>query len=140
MITLKQNTESLRIEAENKGIYIEERNLDKIGSLTVRLYDEIYIIGIDTREMTEAQERTHLAHEMGHCETGAVYDERVPLETRGRCERKANVWAIKKLLPKKELQKAFKEGLVELWQLAEEFNVTEDLVRFACKYYFNKGF
>ena len=139
MITLNKSTQSLRIEAENKGIYIEDRSLDKIGSLTVRLYDEIYIIGIDTREMTTAQERVHLAHEMGHCETGAVYDERVPLETRGRCEHKANVWAIKELLPKEELKKAFKRGTIEVWELAEEFDVTEDFIRLACKYYFNRG-
>lgn len=139
MITLNKSTQSLRSDAENKGIYIEDRHLDKVGSLTVRLYDEIYIIGIDTKEMTKAQERVHLAHEMGHCETGAVYDARVPLKTRGRCEHEANVWAIKELLPKEELRKAFKRGIVEVWELAEEFEVTEDFIRLACKYYFNRG-
>ena len=131
------NTESLRIEAEAKGIFIEDLSLPETGSMTVRM-GAIYIIGIDTGDMTEAQHRTHLAHEMGHCETGAVYDIAVPLETRSRCEFRANKWAIKKLLPKEELEQAFRQGLVEIWQLAEHFDVTEDLVRFACEYYFNK--
>ncbi len=134
---LRTNTENLRMEAETKGIFIEDMPLPETGSMTVRMGKELYIIGIDCRDMTEAQQRTHLAHEIGHCETGAVYNIDIPLETRSRCEFKANKWATKKLLPKEELQQAFEQGLVEVWQLAEHFEVTEDLVRFACEYYFD---
>ena len=124
--------------AESKGIYVEYGNLHQTGSCAVFIDNRIYVVGLDDGDMTEAQLRTHLAHEIGHCEAGAFYDKNSPLDNRAKDEHKANVWAIKKLLPKEELQQAFRQGLVEIWQLAEHFDLTEDIIRFACRYYFNK--
>ena len=98
---------------------------------------ERYII-MDDREMTEAERKVHLAHELGHCMTGAFYRPYSPLETRARCEHKANVWMIENLIPKQEMEKAFRSGIVEVWELAELFCVTEDAVRLACYEYFDK--
>lgn len=124
--------------AEAKGIHIEYGELKQNGSCALFLCRDLYIIGLDDSDMTEAQRRSHLAHEIGHCETGAFYDLYSPLDNRAKDEHKANVWAIKKLLPKEELNKAFKRGIVEVWQLAEHFDLTEDIICFACKYYLNK--
>lgn len=79
---------------------------------------------------------TCTAHEIGHCETGAFYTEN-SLELRSRMEYRANKWAIKKLAPKDEMKKAIEKGNTEVWQLAEYFGVTEDLIRFAIWVYFD---
>ncbi|MBR5515419.1 MAG: ImmA/IrrE family metallo-endopeptidase [Clostridia bacterium] len=121
--------------AEEKGIIIEYASLPQTGSCAVDL-DSCYVIGIDDKEMTEAEKKAHLAHEIGHCETGAFYNMYSPLDNRAKNEYKANSWAIKKLIPKKKLISAFKKGLTESWQIAEELSVTEDNVRFAYTFYF----
>lgn len=76
------------------------------------------------------------AHEVGHCETGSFYTEK-SLELRCRMEYRANKWAIKKLAPKDEMERAIKNGHSEVWQLAEYFGITEDMVRFAFWVYFD---
>lgn len=79
---------------------------------------------------------TCTAHEVGHCATGAFYTENT-LELRSRMEYRANKWAIKKLIPRDELEEAVKSGYTEVWQLAELFCVTEDMMRFAMWIYFD---
>ena len=76
------------------------------------------------------------AHEIGHCETGAFYTEN-SLELRSRMEYRANKWAIKKLAPKDEMKKAIENGNTEVWQLAEYFGITEDMIKFAMWVYFD---
>ena len=99
---------------------------------------EKYII-MDEGDMTEPERKVHLAHEIGHCMTGAFYRPYSPLETRSRCEHKANMWMIEHILPKENLEKAFTQGITEVWELAEHFNVTEDVIRFACYEYFDRN-
>ena len=124
--------------ADKKGIYIENTAPPSIPSLAMRIGSTTLAVAINDREMTEAQKKTHLAHEIGHCETESFYTPKAPLQTRSRCEFRANRWAANKLLPRPKLERAMKKGAVEVWQLAEIFGVEEALVRFACNYYFNK--
>lgn len=84
----------------------------------------------------EAELMTCMAHEVGHCATGAFYTENT-LELRSRMEYRANKWAIKKLIPRDELEENIKSGYTEVWQLAELFCVTEDMMRFAMWIYFD---
>ena len=95
-------------------------------------------IGIDDKVMqTRAEERVHLAHELGHCMTGAFYSLYSPIDNRGYVERKANVYAIKKLINEDELKKIIKKyNDISVWELAEHFEVTEDFMRMALEYYF----
>ena len=76
------------------------------------------------------------AHEVGHCETGSFYTEK-SLELRCRMEYRANKWAIKKLAPKDEMKKAIENGNTEVWQLAEYFGITEEMIKFAMWVYFD---
>lgn len=76
------------------------------------------------------------AHEIGHCVTGAFYTEK-SFDLRSRMEYRADKWAIKKLLPKSEMEEALKNGYVEVWQLAEYFEVTEEYVKKALWIYFD---
>ena len=77
------------------------------------------------------------AHEVGHCETGSFYTPK-SLELRSRMENRANKWAIKKLIPKNEMEQAIIDGNEEVWQLAEYFGITEDMVKFAFWVYFDR--
>ncbi len=122
---------------EENDIILDYCALPLNGSISFEDRDGRYII-MDESDMTEPERKVHLAHEIGHCMTGAFYHPYSPLETRSRCEYKANMWMAQRLIPKADLQRAFENGITEVWELAEHFEVTEDLVRFACYEYFDK--
>lgn len=84
---------------------------------------------------TTAQERVHLAHELGHCETGSFYNVYSTLDIREKQEEKADRWAVSRLVPAEEFVKALNTGMVEVWELAEYFEVTEDFIRKAAEIY-----
>lgn len=132
-----KTSQDMAVFCDENDILLEYDKLPLNKFISCRYEGENYIL-IDESEMSEAERKTHLAHEIGHCETGSFYHAYSPLETRERCEYRANLWAIKKLLPKEELERAFQRGCIEVWQLAENFEVTENLIRFACQYYFGK--
>ena len=86
---------------------------------------------------TTRDEKIHLAHELGHCQTGSFY--RIDtLETRERMEHRADIWAIKKLIPFSAFSSALKNGITERWKLAEYFNVSEEYVNKAYLLYKTK--
>ncbi|MDD3898742.1 MAG: ImmA/IrrE family metallo-endopeptidase [Syntrophomonadaceae bacterium] len=47
-----------------------------------------------------------------------------------RAEYQARKWAALELMPLDMVKKALASGVSEVWELAEEFGVTEDVVRF----------
>ena len=95
-------------------------------------------IGINPMMLAcDADEIIKLAHELGHCISGAFYNEYSTLDIRRKHERRADKWAIKKLIPKDELVKAVKGGKERCYELAEYFNVTEDFMQKALDYYQN---
>lgn len=67
-------SDKLYLEAEQNGItVICGAKLPLTKSVSVKDGEDMYI-GIDDSAMeTHADERTHLAHEIGHCMTGAFY-------------------------------------------------------------------
>ncbi len=133
-------SDKLYLEAEQAEIMVYcGKGLQETKSISVSSDGDMFI-GIDDSAMqTRAEERVHLAHELGHCVTGAFYSVRSPLNTRSRCERIANNYAIKKLVNEDELIKVIEEnnGDISVWALAEHFTVTEDFMRMALEYYFD---
>lgn len=135
-------SDTLYLEAERSGItVICGADLPKTKSVSIEFPDGEQYIGIDDSAMrTRAEERVHLAHELGHCITGAMYNLYCPIFTRQRCERIADAYAIKKLVNEEELTRVIKKrcGDISIWELSEYFDVTEDFMRKAVEYYFNK--
>ncbi|MBQ8016170.1 MAG: ImmA/IrrE family metallo-endopeptidase [Clostridia bacterium] len=132
----KTKTNELYRIAEQSGTEIICFDLPQTVSVSVLSGGGSCYIGLDPfRIETTAQERVHLAHELGHCETGAFYSLHSAAETRGRCENRADRWAIKALVPFCELLSAFQSGITDLWALAEHFDVTEDFMRKALNHY-----
>ncbi|MBR7060119.1 MAG: ImmA/IrrE family metallo-endopeptidase [Eubacterium sp.] len=98
--------------------------------------DNKYYIGINEKSFeNNAQKNTAKAHELGHCMTGALYCPSAPLFTQEKCEYRANRWAIRKLIPKKKLLDYLKKGY-QLWEIAEELDVTEEFLQMAYRHYF----
>ena len=131
------NLNDLYSYADEHNISVISFDMPKSESMSV-LYDGNCFVGIDPLAVRdEIDEKEKLAHEIGHCETGAFYNEYAACDIREKHERRANIWAIKKLVPKDKLIKAIQSGFGEnRWELSEYFGVTEDLMKFALEYYF----
>lgn len=136
-------SDKLYLEAEQSGITVlcgAELPLTK--SVSLALPDGAMFIGIDDSVMqSRAEERVHLAHELGHCVTGAMYNIRCPIMPRQRYERIADAYAIKKLVDEDELRRVIdeREGDISVWELSECFDVTEDFMKKALAFYFKKN-
>ena len=136
----KTKTSELYEIAQDSGTEIICCDLPQTQSVSVKSCTGDCYIGIDPFQIeTEAEERVHLAHELGHCETGAFYTPYSPLNVRGRHECRADRWAASKLVPPLELKKALSLGIVELWELAEYFDVTEEFMEKTMQIYCAKN-
>ena len=69
----------------------------------------------------------------------AFYNTYSPLDIREKQELKADRWAVSRLVPASELFEALESGTVEIWALAEHFDVTEDFMRKAIEIHRVKG-
>lgn len=76
-----------------------------------------------------------LAHECGHCATGATHRTSSPWDLVERHEYKANRWAVERFLPYKALCDAMRAGYTEPWQLAEWFDLPQSFIERALHHY-----
>lgn len=125
-------TELYRI-AERDGITVDRFSLRLNKSVSVCTEGGLFV-GLDG-EIGGADEKVCLAHELGHCETMSFYNLYSPLDVRGKHERRANVWAIKKLIPKSKYFWALRHGYDDIYSLAEYFGVTPEFVKKTAEYY-----
>jgi len=121
--------------AHNEGIEILEYRCPKNGSMSHMTKQGNCYIGIDSTNKSEQEITVHKAHELGHCMTGAFYNKYSKFDLISKHEYRANKWAIKKLIPKDELIETVESGYTETWQLAEYFEVTEEFIIQALKFY-----
>jgi Zn-dependent peptidase ImmA (M78 family) len=124
-------------EAEKENITVEYCSLPKNKSMSFKSKDGDFILIDYSLIYSEARERVQMAHELGHCMTGSFYKRYSPYDIRSKHEYRATKWSIRRLISEADLNSAFKEGCVEIWELAERFNVTEDFMRKAVEYYKN---
>lgn len=129
--------ESLYQQAENNGIEVENYSLPTTRSLMVCLGGKYYI-GIDRSRMDNSREEAEcLAHEMGHCRTAATY--RPGERRRRRYERRAEEWAIRRIVPKSHFQQALRRGCREVWELAEELDISCSFAEKVMAYYLKQS-
>lgn len=122
--------------AAEHGTQVFWFDLETAESLSMPLADGSCAIAMDPwRLHTLADEKVKLAHELGHCETGAFYNQHAARDLRQKHERRADKWAVKKLLPEEKLIKAYFQGYRDPWEMAEYFDVTEAFVRKAFDLY-----
>lgn len=114
-------------------------HLPKTKSISIQTDDMDCYIGIDEKQMeSTAEKKERLAHELGHCVKGAFYNRYSKFDIVSRHEYRADKWACENLMPKDEVENAFRQGYIEVWQLAEYFDVPEGLVKKAMWIYFDK--
>lgn len=122
--------------AIKEDITIMSINCPECGSISHMTDNGNCYIGIDnSRRLTEEELNVHKAHEIGHCVEGAFYNKYAKYDIRSKHEYRANRWAIKKLIPEDELIEAFEHGILETWELAEHFEVTEEFMIKALEFF-----
>lgn len=115
--------------ADAEHIPVYSFDLPQTHSLSLMNNDGSCAVAIDPFGLNSTKdEKIRLAHELGHCVTGSFYNRYSDFDIKAKSEYKADKWAIKKLIPKDELQAAFEQGYTEPWNLAEYFNVTEEFI------------
>ncbi|MCH5325309.1 MAG: ImmA/IrrE family metallo-endopeptidase [Eubacterium sp.] len=94
------------------------------------------IIAIDRKKVRSLKDyKVKAAHELGHCITDSFYDAACPVIPRGRCERRAEKWAVRNTVSHRALNAALKDGMTAVWELSEHFGVTEEFMIKVLKYY-----
>ena len=113
-----------RFKSAINGMYLHMPDCQPVIYLSLRLHSSFRL------------NRCVLAEELGHHFTSS--GERVPKKYHSvqdrlsidKCEYKALRWAANHLVPENNLLDAIASGLCEIWELAEEFDVTEEMMRF----------
>ena len=128
--------ENLVVQAERLGHTVLWYRFARIESMALREEDGRCVIGINPDTLRgSADGRVKLAHELGHCETGAFYTRSADRAAVGRREERADRWAIQRLIPYRALCAALADGYTDLWSLSDHFAVTEAFMQKALHYY-----
>lgn len=128
-------TEALYRYARSRGHAVYRRSLRHTRAMSIRMPDGHCAIAISKHPLSDRLERRCLAHELGHCETGAFYGQRAADAEIRVCEQRAEQWAINFLIPYDELCQQVQNGLSSPHELAEEFQVPESMLQEAVEYY-----
>jgi Zn-dependent peptidase ImmA (M78 family) len=96
------------------------------------------IIAINKNINTTAERICVLAEELGHYFTSVGDILNLKIESNRKQEIRAKNWAIQKLVPFDELVYAHQQGYVNVYELAEYFDVTEDFMKEAVLFYQRK--
>ena len=122
--------------AEDQGIDVDWVPLEQATSLSIPLPDGSYAIAVNPWKLdTLEQETVCLAHELGHCKTGAFYNRWAAQDVRRKHENRADKWAIQRMIPEDALDDAVADGCTDIYSLADRFGVTEDFMKKAVCWY-----
>lgn len=125
--------------ANEHNCYITQ-NRTKASKSFVMETNDTYYINIDaSRIETSAERKVCLAHELGHCISGTTYTINHSSLYRGSAEYRADYRGAQLVIPIEDLKKCVGNGIIEKYELAEYFNVTEEFVERALYIYGNKG-
>lgn len=129
-------TKALYKLAEEENITVDHIPLHHARAFSLMDEEGDCFVALDSRQFhSDAEERVALAHELGHCMRGAFYNRYSSLDSKSRHERRANVWMYRRLVSEDELHQAVTEGCVEIWELAERFNLPQDIMEAIVCYY-----
>lgn len=132
----KMETRKLYNIAKEEGITVDFFSLPEAKGLSLLVAGKRFIALDKGAVCGEATERVLLAHELGHHTADALYGIEAEGTLRKRKERRADRWAIERLVPYGELLDAIKQGDETVPFLADRFGVTEDFMQKALKFYY----
>ena len=102
--------------------------------------DDTYGIFLNYDKFDSSQEEfCVLAHEFGHCKTGATHKLYSPYQVICQHEHRANRAAVHEFLPIEKLNDAFEYGCTEAWEVAEYLDIPEKFVILAIDIYTCEG-
>lgn len=112
----------------DQEVNIEERNMQNDG-----LYCDNFIWIKGT--LTTAEKTSIMAEEIGHYKTtaGDILDQNKLANVKQ--ELLARKWAYEKIIPISDINKAVTQGITEVYDLAEHFEVTEEFMIACLKHY-----
>lgn len=129
-------TEELYAQAEEWGYPVLEPPPDgTIDSMAILSPRGTPCVFLRERGFKGEEVNERLAHEIGHCRTGAFYTALSAPTTRGKCEEKARRWSYRRMVPLDALLAGLRDGLREPYEFAERLEVPERMVREAVEYY-----
>lgn len=121
--------------AEKENIKIYDWQIEDANGIYMN-YDKINAIGLNYDKFgTYIDEKCTLAEELGHYYCDATYSINDNLQNISKQEYKAKKWQFKTLIPINSLNNLLKKGYKYYYELAEELDVTEELVKMAYMYY-----
>ena len=119
----------------DENIELIDYHMKNSDAVTVKCMDTYGIFIDSNRFENSSDEFIALAHEYGHCKSGATHHLSSPLEMIEQHEYRADRAAVHEFLPFAKIQDAFNCGCVELWQLAEHLDMPEKFVEIAVRIY-----
>ena len=127
--------ELFRLSAKRGYYYIPPSQTGGIPSLSVCLPSGVCGWTVNGRGLKRKDYRDRVSHEIGHCERGAFYTRLSAPTCRGKCEESARRWQYEHMIGKDALDDAFRRGITALWELSELFDLPEDLIAGAVRYF-----
>lgn len=124
-------------EKQNYDMYWYDFGPGGIESVSVmEISDGKCYVAIDPFKLcSDADELVKGLHEIGHCDTGAFYNEYATCDIRKKHENRADKRAIELRLSVNDLDHAVADGCIEMWELAERFGVTQEFMKKAVCWY-----
>jgi hypothetical protein len=127
-------TKAIEEYTKQHNIFIDDFEM-KTKALCVEIDNE-YHIAIDEKQFETISElNTAKLHEIGHCESGALYNVNSSPLIKSKCEYQADKWAITHFIRKNILIHYLKQNC-PLWEIAEDMGITEPFLIKAINYYF----
>lgn len=106
------------------------------GKCVVIKQDDGFYIGVDMEQIHSVAElRCVIWHELGHIATNSFYGDGVCNYDKSKAERAAIRWAVMHCVPFDELCAAIKNGVKNVYDLAEYFTITIDSAQKVLDYY-----
>ena len=124
---------------EEEGIHLEWWDFKEPISAVYLEMEGVKVIGLRRNiDRSKKEFKCALAEELGHYFTGSTYSDRKPENYReeieiSRKEYRAMKWKVFYLIPEEEFLEAVRKGITEVWQLAEYFDLPEELIKFYLK-------
>ena len=134
---LVMNTLDMYKIAENEKIDVLNYNWTNTKAKIFEIDNNYYIALNDKQIDNSIEEKEILAEELGHYYTNCLYYINSDKSLKDKCEYRALKWAYSVLVPFAKLKEKIYKGL-NLYELAEYFEVTIEYMRNCIEFYINK--
>lgn len=124
---------------EREGIDVEWWDFPEPISAVYVEIDNCKVIGLkNDLHKSNRKLKCALSEELGHYFIGSTYKNKKPETYKekidiAKMEYKAKKWQVFFLIPEEEFIRAVKKGITKIWELAEYFDVDEELIKFYLK-------